>query len=137
MKFKQTQEQSPLPSASGWIEKQLTSAFLFTFMYGGAIAAGLWCVWVTAGRPFHPGWIIAPLAVIMTVDWTEHLIHLLQLRDQIPSNEGRLETLVIHISSYATVVKLWFTLGLYVSLIGLIVKVIVKSDRCLEVDAIE
>ena len=122
---------------SRWTEKQLRGLdLLFTLAYGGIIAAGLWWVWTTAGNPFHPAWIIAPLAVIMTSDWTDHLIHLPQLRHYVPSNEERLETLVIQIASYATVIKLWFTLGLYVSLAGLAVRVIVRlSDRRLGVVA--
>jgi hypothetical protein len=106
---------------------------LFTLLYGGAIAGGLWWVWTRGGRPFHPVWIIAPLAAVVTTDWTDHLIQLLQLRHCVPSNGERLETWVVQISNYATTVKVWLTLGLYVSLVGLAVKAVVRvCDRRLQ-----
>jgi hypothetical protein len=106
---------------------------LFTLLYGGAIAAGLWWVWTTGGHPFHPAWIIAPLAAVVTTDWTDHRIQLLQLRHCLPSNGERLESWLVQISSYATAIKLWLTLGLYVSLVGLAVKAVVRvCDRRLQ-----
>ena len=106
---------------------------LFTLLYGGAIAAGLWWVWTTGGHPFHPAWIIAPLAAVVTTDWTDHRIQLLQLRHCLPSNGERLESWLVQISSYATAIKLWLTLGLYVSLIGLAIKAVVRvCDRRLQ-----
>jgi hypothetical protein len=134
-----SQRQWPRRSClNGWAEDQfLTLNLLFTIVYGGATAVGLWWVWRTAGCPFHPAWIIAPFAVIMTTDWTDHLIQLLQFRHCVSSNGERFETLVIQISSYATVIKTWLTLGLYVSLVGLTVKGFVRFwNRGLEVDAV-
>ncbi|MDP9132500.1 MAG: hypothetical protein M3M98_05125 [Nitrospirota bacterium] len=111
---------------------------IFPLMYGGALAASLWWVWVTLGRPFHPAWIVAPLAMILTADWTENLIHLAQLRHYVSSNEGRIQGLWIQISSCATIIKLWLTSGLYVSLVGLVVRMIFTlSDRRLVSDAVE
>lgn len=111
---------------------------LFSLVYGGALAANLWWVWATVGHPFHPAWIVAPLAMILTADWTENLIQLAQLRPYVPSNEGRIQNLWIQMSSCATMIKLWLTLGLYVSLVGLVIKLIVSlSERHLVVDAAE
>lgn len=119
-------------------EKFLIQDLLFPLFYGGALAASLWWVWVTVGRPFHPAWIVAPLAMILTADWTENLIHLAQLRHYVPSNEGRIQSFWIQVSSCATIIKLWLTLGLYVSLVGLVIKLIVSlSERHLVVDAAE
>ncbi len=111
---------------------------IFPLMYGGALAASLWWVWVTSGQPFHPAWIVAPLAMILTADWTENLIHLAQLRHYVSSNEGRIQGLWIQISSCATIIKLWLTSGLYVSLVGLVVRMIFTlSDRRLVPDVVE
>ncbi|MCS6289437.1 MAG: hypothetical protein H8K10_10715 [Nitrospira sp.] len=111
-------------------EKYLTFDFLFPFAYGGALAGSLWWVWTTLGRPFHPAWITAPLAMILTADWTEHLIQLVQLRHYLPSTEGRIQSLWVRISNCATIIKLWLTLGFYVSLAGLVVRMILTlSDR--------
>ncbi len=111
---------------------------VFPLFYGGALAASLWWIWVTLGRPFHPAWIVAPLAMILTADWTENLIQLAQLRHYVSSNEGRLQGLWIQISSCATIIKLWLTSGLYVSLVGLVVRMIFTlSDRRLVADAAE
>jgi hypothetical protein len=119
-------------------EKCLALDLLFSFVYGGAFAANLWWVWATVGRPFHPVWIVAPLAMILTADWTENLIQLAQLRHYVPSNEGRIQSFWIQMSSCATMIKLWLTLGLYVSLVGLVIKLIASfSERHLVVDAAE
>ncbi|MBA2487120.1 MAG: hypothetical protein H0V35_13710 [Nitrospira sp.] len=70
---------------------------VFPLFHGGALATSLWWVWATFGRPFHPAWIVAPLAMILTADWTENLIHLAQLRHYVSSNEGRIQGLWIQI----------------------------------------
>ena len=117
-------------------EKHLTLGLLFPFAYGGALAGSLWWVWATLGHPFHPAWIAAPLAMILTADWTEHLIQLVQLRHYLPSTEARMPDLWVRISNGATIIKLWLTLGLYVSLAGLVVRMILTlSDRRLVSDA--
>ena len=109
---------------------------LFPFVYGGALASSLWWVWTTSGHPFHPAWIAAPLAMILTADWTEHLIQLVQLRHYLPSTEGRIQSLWVRISNCATIIKLWLTFGFYVSLAGLVVRMILTlSDRRLVTDA--
>lgn len=103
---------------------------LFPFVYGGALAVSLWWVWATLGHPFHPAWIAVPLAMILTADWTEHLIQLVQLRHYLPSTEGRIPDLWVRISNCVTIIKLWLTLGFYVSLAGLVVRMILRlSDR--------
>lgn len=117
-------------------EKYLPLDLLFPFAHGGALAGSLWWVWTTLGHPFHPAWIAAPLAMILTADWTEHLIQLVQLRHYLPSTEGRIQSLWVRISNCATIIKLWLTLGFYVSLAGLVVRMILTlSDRRLVTDA--
>ena len=117
-------------------EKCCTLDVMFSFVYGGALAASLWWVWMTLGRPFHPIWIVAPLAMILTADWTEHLIQLAQLRHYLSSNEGRIQNLWIEIYGCATIIKLWLTSGLYMSLVGLAIRLVVtRSDRRLAADA--
>ena len=117
-------------------EKHLTLDLLFPVAHGGALAVSLWWVWATLGHPFHPAWIAAPLAMILTADWTEHLIQLVQLRHYLPSTEGRIQSLWVRISNCATIIKLWLTFGFYVSLAGLVVRMILTlSDRRLVTDA--
>lgn len=117
-------------------EKYLPLDLLFPFAHGGALAGSLWWVWTTLGHPFHPAWIAAPLAMILTADWTEHLIQLVQLRHYLPSTEGRIQSLWVRISNCATIIKLWLTFGFYVSLAGLVVRMILTlSDRRLVTDA--
>ena len=116
-------------------EKHLTLDLLFPFAYGGALAVSLWWVWATLGHPFHPAWIAAPLAMILTADWTEQLIQLVQRRQYLPPTERRIQSLWVRVSNCATTIKLWLTLGFYVSLAGLIVRMILTlSDRRLMTD---
>lgn len=117
-------------------ETFLTKDLLFSFIYGGVLATTLWWVWVTLGRPFHPVWIVAPLAMILTADWTESLIQLVQHRHSVSSDEGRIQYLWIKASYVATIIKLWLTLGLYLSLVGLVIKLMVTlSHRRVLLDA--
>lgn len=76
------------------------------------------------GQPFHPAWIVAPLMVITIADWLEHLIQLAQLRHYVSSNEQYVQGLWIQLSGCATIIKLWLTSGLYVSLAGFILKML-------------
>ena len=109
---------------------------LFPFVYGGALAVNLWWVWETLGRPFHPAWIVAPLAMILTADWAENLLQLAQLSHSVSSNKSRAQNLWIEISGCATTITLWLTLGLYISLMGLVAKLMVMlSHRRLLVSA--
>ena len=118
--------------------KFLTMDLLFSFVYGGALAGSLWWVWVKVGHPFHPAWIVAPLAMILTAEWTEHLIQLAQLRHYVSSNQGHTHTFWIQISGCATTIKLWLTLGLYVSLVGFVLRMILTlTDRRLAAAAAE
>jgi len=102
----------------------LTLDLLFPFFYGGALTASLWWVWMALERPFHPIWIIAPLVIIMLADWLENLIQLAQLRHYVSSNEQYAQGLWIQLSSYATILKLWLTGGLYIALAGLVLKML-------------
>lgn len=119
-------------------ENILALTLLFPFLYGGALAASLGWIWVTLGRPFHPAWIIAPLVVITMADWLENLIQLAQLRHYVSSNEQCVQSLWIQLSSLATIIKLWIASGLYVSLAGLVLKMLLTfSGRRLASDAVE
>lgn len=119
-------------------EAFLALDLLFPFLYGGALAASLGWIWMTLGRPFHPAWIIAPLVVITMADWLENLIQLAQLRHYVSSNEQSVQSLWIQLSSLATIIKLWIASGLYVSLAGLVLKMLLTfSGRRLASDAVE
>lgn len=107
--------------------KFLALDLLFPFFYGGALAASQWWVWMVLERPFHPAWIVAPLVMIMIADWLENLIQLAQLRHYVSSNEQDVQGLWIQVSSCATIVKLWLTSGLYISLAGLILTMLLRA----------
>lgn len=128
-----------LKPAGRWAEKTfLTLDLLFPFLYGGALAVSLWWVWMALERPFHPTWILAPLALITMADWLENLIQLAQLRYYVSSNEQSVQSGWIRLSSCATIVKLWVTSGLYISLAGLILTMLFTcSGRRLATDAAE
>lgn len=118
--------------------KCLTLDLFFPLIYGGALAVSLGWTWMTLGRPFHPAWIIAPLVMITIADWMESLIQLAQLRHYVSSNEQYIQNLWIQLSHCATIIKLWLTSGLYVSLAGLVLKMIFTvSGRRLANDATE
>lgn len=110
-------------------EKFPTIDVLFPFVYGGTLALNLWWVWETLGHPFYPAWIVAPLAMILTADWTEHLLQLAQLSHSVSSNKSRARNLWIEISGCATTITLWLTLGLYISLMELVAKLMVMLSR--------
>ena len=111
---------------------------LFPFLYGGVLAASLWWIWMTLGRPFHPGWIAAPLLVTTIADWLEGLMLLAQLRHYMSPNQQYAESLLIRLSSFATIIKLWLTSGLYVTLAGLVLKMLFTfPGRRLASDAAE
>lgn len=117
-------------------EKFPARSVLFPVVYGGALAVNLWWVWETLGHPFYPAWIVAPLAMILTADWTEHLLQLAQLSHSVSSNKSRAQNLWLEISGCATTITLWLTLGLYLSLMGLVAKLMVMlAHRRLFVDA--
>lgn len=117
-------------------EKLPALDLLFPFVYGGALAVNLWWVWETLGHPFYPAWIVAPLAMILTADWAENLLQLAQLSHSVSSNKSRAQNLWIEISACATTITLWLTLGLYISLMGLVAKLMVMlSHRRLLVSA--
>ena len=119
-------------------EKFFTLGLLLSLIYGGLLAVSLGWVWLEVGRPFHPAWIGAPLAIILTADWTEQLIQVAQLRHYLSSDEVRIQNFWIEVFSCATMIRVWVTLGLYVSLIGLVAKKILSlSERHLVADAAE
>lgn len=116
----------------------LTLNLLFPFLYGGALAVSVRWVWMATGRPFHPAWILTPLAIVIVADWTEHLIQLAQLRYYLSPNGRRVQDLWIRMSGCATIIKLWLTSGLYVSLARLVISMIVTySTRRMMTNATE
>ncbi|ULA60839.1 MAG: conserved membrane protein of unknown function [Nitrospira sp.] len=126
-----------LTPAGRQVEKRfLALDLLFPLLYGGALAASLGWVWTALERPFHPAWILAPLVMITMADWLENLIQLAQLRHYMSSNEQYVQSRWIQLSSCATIVKLWLTSGLYITLVGLILNFLFTfSGRRLANDA--
>ena len=115
----------------------LTLDCLFSWLYGSALAASLCWMWMALGQPFHPGWIFAPLVMITMADGLENLVQAAQLRYMSP-NEPSAKSLWIQLAACATILKLWLTRGLYVTLAGLILNFLCTfSERHLATDAIE
>ncbi len=110
-------------------EKLLAKDLLFSCVYGGVVTASLWWIWETLGHPFHPAWIVALPAIILTAVWTENLIQVAQLCSYVFPNEGLIQYLWIKVSCFATIIKLWLTLGLYVSLAGMVVRLMVMPSH--------
>lgn len=106
-------------------EKFPARSVLFPFVYGCALAVNLWWAWETLGHPFYPAWIVAPLAMILTADWTEHLLQLAQLSHSVSTSQGRAQNLWLELSGCAITITLWLTLGLYLRLMGLVAKLMV------------
>ena len=73
---------------------------VFPLVYGAAIAAALVIAWWGFGWKFHPGWLIAPVAVVIVADWTENVLHLSQI------DSASLSASWIGVASIATQVKL-------------------------------
>ena len=94
---------------------------LFPFLYGGALALSLMLAWATLGRPFHPLWLIAPVAVTVVADWIENLVQLTQLHRFASNGAGGLQSGWIQIASTATIVKIVFFSGSYLFVIALAV----------------
>ena len=116
----------------------LTLELLFPFLYGGALAVSLWWVWMALEQPFHPAGILVPLALITLADWLENLVQAAQLRYFTSSHEPCAKSLWIQLASCSTVMKIWLTSGLYVTLAGLILTMLCTfSERRLTTDAVE
>lgn len=115
----------------------LTLDRLFSLLYGSALAVSLSWVWMALDQPFYPGWIFAPLVIISTADWLENLVQAAQLRHYTSSNEQCGKSLWIQLASCSTIMKIWLTSGLYVTLAGLILNMLSTFSERLATDAVE
>ncbi len=110
---------------------------LFSWLYGSALEASLYWVWMALDQPFHPGWIFAPLVMITIADFLDTLAQAAQLRYMSP-NEQYAKSLWIQLASCSTIMKPWLTSGLYVTLAGLILNMLCTfTERRLATDAVE
>ena len=102
---------------------------VFPFLYGAALATGLLLAWAALGRPFHPAWIVAPLAVTLLADWVENLVQHSQIDRFNPAETVRmgLQEAAIQVASTATLVKLLFFYGSWLFLLCLVVALLVKG----------
>ena len=115
----------------------LTLELLFPFLYGGVLAVSLWWVWMALERPFHPAWILVPLALVTLADWLENLGQAVQLRYFTSSHEPCAKSLWIQLARCSTIMKIWLTSGLYVTLAGLILNMLCTFSERLATDAVE
>ncbi|MGC3973964.1 MAG: hypothetical protein QM771_06225 [Nitrospira sp.] len=115
----------------------LTQDLLFSLLYGGTLGASLCWVWMALDQPFNLCWIFAPLVMITMADCLENLVQAAQLRYMSP-NEPSAESLWLRLADCATILKLWLTSGLYVTLAGLLLNMFCTfSERHLATDAVE
>lgn len=96
----------------------------FPLLYGAAFLTSLLMAWVLLGRPFHPLWLMAPVAVTIIADWTENLVQIAQLRSFRESGEAGLHVRWIQVASIATILKLIFFVGTTLFHLGLAAMVI-------------
>jgi hypothetical protein len=95
----------------------------FPFVYGFALALGLWIAWPMLGRPFWPGWLVVPVAMAMLADWTENLVQLRQLARYSGVPARALQDGWIQAASIATITKLTFFSGSWVFLLALVLTI--------------
>ena len=100
---------------------------VFPFFYGGALAGALLLAWAALGRPFHPAWLVGPIAITVAADWIENLVQLGQLRRYAESGTEGLQSGWIWIASAATIVKLAGVLAATVLLLCLTVWMVVRT----------
>lgn len=86
-------------------ERFLEMDLVFPFFYGGALAGALLFAWAALGRPFHPAWLVAPVAITVVADWIENLVQIGQLRRYVQSGTAGLQSGWIQIASAATMMK--------------------------------
>lgn len=82
---------------------------IFPIFYGAALASSLLLAWAYLGRRFNPGWVIAPVAVMVIADWIENLVQLSRLRHYAHDGIAALSGPWIQVASAATIVKLTFS----------------------------
>jgi hypothetical protein len=92
-------------------QRFLEMDLVFPFFYGAALASALLFAWAALGRPFHPVWLLSPIAITVLADWTENLVQLDQLRLYGESGKAGLQSAWIQIASAATIMKLVFFYG--------------------------
>jgi hypothetical protein len=82
-----------------------------------AFAGCLLTAWAWLGRPFHPVYLLLPVAVFVLADWTENVTLLGQLDRVAPGGVPTLQPERIHLASVATFVKNLVFRALYVYLL--------------------
>lgn len=103
-------------------ERFLELDLVFPFFYGGALVVSLLIAWATLGRPFHPAWLVGPVAGAVGSDWVENLVQLAQLRRYARGGAHALQDGWMAVASAATLVKL---AGVALASLGLLVLVAV------------
>jgi hypothetical protein len=110
-------------------KKFLELDLVFPFLYGGALAAGLLLGWAALGRPFHPAWLVAPVAVTLLADWTENLVQIGQLNRWLARGKDALQASSIQIATTATTLKLLFFCGSWLILLSLAGILLVRAFK--------
>ena len=116
-------------AAFGAEQRFLELDLVFPFLYGAALATSLLIGWATLGRPFHPAWLLAPVAVTMLADWTENLVQLGQLQHYREGGGAALQAGWIPVASTATILKLLFFYGSSLFILVLMGVMVVRARR--------
>ena len=107
------------PNALAIEERFLELDLVFPVLYGAALAAALLMAWTMLGRPFHPGWLILPVAITIVADWIENLVQLSQLHLYLVKGGPALQAVWVQVASTATVLKLAFLITSLLLVVGL------------------
>lgn len=92
-----------------------------------AFAGCLVTAWAWLGRPFHPVYLLLPIAVFVLADWTENVTLLVQLDRMVPGGVPSLQPERVHLASTATFVKNLLFYGVYVYLLVMLAFVAVGA----------
>lgn len=102
---------------------------LFPIFYCAAFAASLFIGWAALGRPFRPGWLLAPVIGTALADWAENLIQLSQLDRFAADGLAGLDPRWIRIASGATMLKLLLMMAMILGVLSLAVFLLSRALR--------
>ena len=96
----------------------------FPFFYGGAFSASLLMLWIMLDKPISLIWLLMPVAIAITADWTENIIQLGQI--QLFMGDQELQPDQVQIASISTFIKIMSIVASSLLLLGLSVCLIIK-----------
>jgi len=108
-------------------QRFLEMDLVFPFFYGAALASALLFAWAALGRPFHPVWLLSPIAITVVADWIENLVQIGQLGLYAENGKAGLQSGWILIASTATIIKLVLFFSTSLLLVWLTVWMVLRA----------